>query len=108
MVCFAIGYKLDQMVWGLEKLSQERIERFNEKGIPLMSIREIHKMETWLKYYNAYVEYLEKYGEQPGAADKYNGLELRKWRSLQLKKLHEGKLTEEQAEMLERLRGDWL
>ena len=88
------------------ELSQERIERFNEKGIPLMSIREIHKMETWLKYYNAYVEYLEKYGEQPGAADKYNGLELRKWRSLQLKKLNEGKLTDEQAEMLERLWGD--
>ena len=68
MIYFAIGYKLDQMVWGLEKLSKERIERFNEKGIPLMSIREIHKMETWLKYADTYVEYLEKYGEQPGAA----------------------------------------
>ena len=88
------------------KVSRERLERFKNAGIPTMSIRDMHRMETWMKYYNSYMEYLNKYDRQPGSTERYNDLELRKWRNLQLQKMKQGKLSEEQTAKLRELCDD--
>ena len=63
-------------------------------------------METLMRYYNSYPEFLNKYDRQPGSTERYNDLELRKWRSLQLQKMKQGKLSEEQTAKLKGICGD--
>ena len=87
-------------LYGGGRLSSERAERIKAAGIPMSSPREAHKMETWLKYYDSYMEYLQKYNRHPGSTERYKNLELRKWRSLQLRLREQGKLTGEQTKML--------
>lgn len=93
-------------LYGGGKLSSERAERIKVVGIPMSSPREAHKMETWLKYYDSYMEYLQKYNRNPGSTERYKNLELRKWRSRQLKLLRQGKLTPDQTVKLKELCGD--
>lgn len=87
-------------------MQQDRVERFRREGVPLTSPRSARKNGTWEKYYDSYIEYLSRYGHHPNSTERYNDLELRKWRSLQLKLLRQGKLTDDQGAKLKELCGD--
>ena len=87
------------------KLPSERADRIKAADLPFTTPRELHKNETWLKYYETYMDFLARFGKQP-TCDKYKDLELRKWRSLQLRLLRQGKLTADQTVKLKELCGD--
>ena len=52
------------------------------------------------------MEYLNLFGHHPNSTERYNNLELRKWRRLQLKMKKQGRLTSEQVTKLEMICGD--
>ena len=77
-----------------------RVEQFKVAGIPLENIRQRRKNEVFMKYYDSYMEYLQKFGRHPASKDRYNDLDLVKWRCTQMQKKRQGKLTDELAELL--------
>ena len=87
-------------------MQADRLDRFTSEKVPLTSPRSARKNGTWAKYYDSYMEYLTRYGHHPNSTERYNDLELRKWRSLQLKKLRLGQLSAEQAEKLKDICSD--
>ncbi|MBR1822923.1 MAG: Helicase associated domain protein [Ruminococcus sp.] len=88
------------------KMPEHRLMRYHEAGIPLDSIQELHKSETWQRYFESYLEYLTRFGHHPNSTERYNNLELRKWRSLQLKKKAQGCLSREQVTKLTEICSD--
>lgn len=78
----------------------ERRARFENEGIPVVFPGEQHKVETWMRYYDSYVEYLDKFHKHPSSTERYHDLEIRKWWYLQKRMQQQGKLSVEQVEML--------
>lgn len=77
-----------------------RVERFQKAGIPLENLRQRRKNEVFMKYYDSYMEYLQKFGKHPTSSERYNDLDLVKWRCTQMQKKKQGKLTDELAALL--------
>lgn len=93
-------YKSQVVLYLAGNMQAHRVERFKEAGIPLENIRQRRKNEVFMKYYDSYMEYLQKFGKHPASKDRYNDLDLVKWRCTQMQKKRQGKLTDELAELL--------
>lgn len=93
-------YKSQVVLYLAGNMQAHRVERFKEAGIPLENLRQRRKNEVFMKYYDSYMEYLQKFGKHPASKDRYNDLDLVKWRCTQMQKKRQGKLTDEQAELL--------
>ncbi|SFB66264.1 Helicase associated domain protein [Ruminococcus albus] len=93
-------YKSQVVLYLAGNMQAHRVERFKEAGIPLENIRQRRKNEVFMKYYDSYMEYLQKFGKHPASKDRYNDLDLVKWRCTQMQKKRQGKLTDEQANLL--------
>ena len=93
-------YKSQVVLYLAGNMQAHRVERFKEAGIPLENLRQRRKNEVFMKYYDSYMEYLQKFGKHPASKDRYNDLDLVKWRCTQMQKKRQGKLTDELAELL--------
>ncbi|SDA30797.1 Superfamily II DNA or RNA helicase [Ruminococcus sp. YE71] len=93
-------YKSQVVLYLAGNMQAHRVERFKEAGIPLENLRQRRKNEVFMKYYDSYMEYLQKFGRHPASKDRYNDLDLVKWRCTQMQKKRQGKLTDELAELL--------
>ena len=105
-VHIGVWYRAQFQLYQKGLLQSDRLDRFNSANVPLTSPRSARKNGTWAKYYDSYMEYLTRYGHHPNSTERYNDLELRKWRSLQLKKLRLGQLSAEQTEKLKDICSD--
>ena len=85
---------------------QRNSMRFTSSKVPLTSPRSARKDLTWAKYFESYMEFLSRFGHHPNSTERYKNLELRKWRSRQLKYKELGKLTAEQIEQLKNICSD--
>ncbi len=99
---FKLGnwYQRQVVLYLAENMPAHRVEQFKVAGIPLENIRQRRKNEVFMKYYDSYMEYLQKFGKHPASKDRYNDLDLVKWRCTQLQKKRQGELTDELAELL--------
>ena len=93
-------YKSQVVLYLAGNMQAHRVEQFKVAGIPLENIRQRRKNEVFMKYYDSYMEYLQKFGKHPASKDRYNDLDLVKWRCTQMQKKRQGKLTDELAELL--------
>lgn len=93
-------YKSQVVLYLAGNMQAHRVEQFKEAGIPLENLRQRRKNEVFMKYYDSYMEYLQKFGKHPASKDRYNDLDLVKWRCTQMQKKRQGKLTDELAALL--------
>ena len=105
-VHIGVWYRAQFQLYQKGLLQSARLDRFNSANVPLTSPRSARKNGTWAKYYDSYMEYLTRYGHLPNSTERYKNLELRKWRSRQLKYKQLGKLTAEQVEQLRNICSD--
>ena len=105
-VHIGVWYRAQFQLYQKGLLQSDRLDRFNSANVPLTSPRSARKNGTWAKYYDSYMEYLTRYGHHPNSTERYNDLELRKWRSRQLKYKQLGKLSAEQVEQLRNICSD--
>ena len=99
---FKLGnwYQRQVVLYLAGNMPAHRVEQFKVAGIPLENIRQRRKNEVFMKYYDSYMEYLQKFGRHPASKDRYNDLDLVKWHCTQMQKKRQGKLTDELAALL--------
>ena len=82
------------------KLSEQRVKRYIESGVPLEARSKDRKSETWSKNYNSYRDFIETHSRKPSVGERSQGLDLYKWSYDQVKFIRNNRLTPQQIELL--------
>ena len=82
------------------KLSEQRVKRYIESGVPLEARNKDRKSETWSKNYNSYRDFIETHSRKPSVGERSQGLDLYKWSYDQVKFIRNNRLTPQQIELL--------
>ncbi|MBR1443288.1 MAG: helicase associated domain-containing protein [Firmicutes bacterium] len=84
-------------------LSKDRIQKFWNAKIPMISAGEQKRLNNWFMYYNTYLAFLKEYKRIPRYKEHINGFALYKWGYAQVDLLKHNKLNDMQQEMLKKI-----
>ena len=82
------------------KLSEQRVKRYKDSGVPLEARNADRKKETWTNNYNSYLSFIQTHSRKPSVGERAQGLDLYKWSYDQVKFIRQNRLTPEQIEKL--------
>ena len=82
------------------KLSEQRVKRYLDSGVPLEARSKDRKSETWTNNYNSYRDFVEAHSRKPSVGERSKGLDLYKWSYDQVKFIRQNRLTPKQIELL--------
>ena len=82
------------------KLSEQRVKRYMDSGVPLEARNADRKKETWTNNYNSYLNFIQTHSRKPSVGERAQGLDLYKWSYDQVKFIRSNRLTPEQIEKL--------
>lgn len=82
------------------KISEQRVKRYKDSGVPLEAKNTDRKKETWTNNYNSYLSFIQTHSRKPGVGERAQGLDLYKWSYDQVKFIRQNRLTPEQIEKL--------
>lgn len=82
------------------KLSEQRVKRYKDSGVPLEARNTDRKKETWTNNYNSYLSFIQTHSRKPSVGERAQGLDLYKWSYDQVKFIRQNRLTPEQIEKL--------
>ena len=74
------------------KLTEQRVKRYIDSGVPLEARNADRKKETWTNNYNSYLNFIQTHSRKPSVGERAQGLDLYKWSYDQVKFIRSNRL----------------